>query len=438
MAKVSFTLPCKASWTPGIYRLETSDPVMGYDPVLGTDGPANTQWQELGDRTLFLRKAIETCHKDGCHALTFEDFKETTQLPESALALDYSTAELATSLYQVIVAADDQRNRVEEYNDFDLNSASILSRLVPYCREYFKGGCEFELFNDAVSFQGFTCQKIEKEIRGDDSLDLSAVKGVNPGQTYFLFGPNGEDLEEATVLSVLTDKRVRFTTALKYTRSEGYLCSASMYFTQECALVPGNFYYISDWLDNLIGTARGKFYVHRENTPLTGRLFYQLVENGEWIEADKVEEKHFFDGSLDDVFVLPPERMRLRLEYENRTRSTWQVHYFALKGEMPVFLPETVRKPEISGYTRNDRELIVRGGDFASLWHRQHKASSLRLSMKNEYEAEPKVFDFDEPLKEMTLTIPYEYMLRMPLLVELRYQDTDNMWSRWSEAREII
>lgn len=437
MAKVSFSLPCKATWAPGIYRLETSDPVMGYDPVFGTDGPANIQWQELGDRTVFLKKAIETCHKEGCHALTHEDFKETAVIPESALNLDYATAALATSLYQVIVAADDQRNRVDQYNDFDLNSASILSRLVPYCREHFKAGCEFELFNDTVSFRGFTCQKLEKEIKGDDSLDLSSVRGVNPGQSYFIFGPNGEDLEEATVLSVLTDKRVRFTTALQHTRNEGYLCSASMYFSDERALVPGNFYYMSDWMENLVGTGKGKLYVHRENVPLEAKLFYQLTEGGEWIEAPKVEEKHFYDGSLDDVYELPPERLRLRLEYENRTRASWEVHYFALKGEMPVFLPETVRRPEITGFTRDDRELVVRGGSYASLWGKEQTGASLRLSMKNEYEAEPLVFEFDEPLQEFTCTIPYEYMLKFPLLVEVRYRDSSGVFSRWSEAREV-
>ena len=42
-------------WEPGIYQLETTDPVMG-----GEDGIDNLQAKQLANRTLYLKKQIET------------------------------------------------------------------------------------------------------------------------------------------------------------------------------------------------------------------------------------------------------------------------------------------------------------------------------------------------------------------------------------------
>ena len=43
------------TWEPGIYQLETTDPVMG-----GEDGIDNLQAKQLANRTLYLKKQIET------------------------------------------------------------------------------------------------------------------------------------------------------------------------------------------------------------------------------------------------------------------------------------------------------------------------------------------------------------------------------------------
>lgn len=48
------TLSESASWTPGIYQLETTDPVLG-----GPDGIDNLQAKQLADRTVYLKQSID-------------------------------------------------------------------------------------------------------------------------------------------------------------------------------------------------------------------------------------------------------------------------------------------------------------------------------------------------------------------------------------------
>lgn len=48
-------LPEKNQWTPGVYQIETSDPVVG-----GPDGVTNLPIKQLADRTLWLKKKIES------------------------------------------------------------------------------------------------------------------------------------------------------------------------------------------------------------------------------------------------------------------------------------------------------------------------------------------------------------------------------------------
>ncbi|MBV4551695.1 hypothetical protein HU742_011165 [Pseudomonas sp. SWRI102] len=48
-------LPESKEWTPGVYQLETSDPVLG-----GPDGVSNQQAKQLANRTSWLKKKIES------------------------------------------------------------------------------------------------------------------------------------------------------------------------------------------------------------------------------------------------------------------------------------------------------------------------------------------------------------------------------------------
>ena len=53
------TLPESAEFTPGIYQLEETDPVVG-----GPDGVDNLQAKQLANRTLWLKQEVETLQQD--------------------------------------------------------------------------------------------------------------------------------------------------------------------------------------------------------------------------------------------------------------------------------------------------------------------------------------------------------------------------------------
>lgn len=99
MAEDPYRLPCVPLWEEGIYRIEISDPALGYDPATGKDGVANVQGLQLGNRTLWLKALLEAGHaSDGGHALRNVDFMDSSAIPESCLELDAPTAALMAAI----------------------------------------------------------------------------------------------------------------------------------------------------------------------------------------------------------------------------------------------------------------------------------------------------------------------------------------------------
>lgn len=441
--KISFTIPEEPFWHEGIYRLETSDPVLGWDPELVKDGPANRQWTELAERTLYLRDLLNKEHLFGEHKFSDFDLAEDAKIPESKLALDYATLKIEGMLNDVLKGIDEQYDRMQKYSDIDLSSASILSRLVPYVREYFKGGCDFELFTDSVSLRTFLQTPILREIAGDDSLDVFSTKGIQPGASYFIIDADGSRAEEVTVLSVLSDTRIRFTHDLEITRDSGYLSSSNVVLVDDSAIIKSSFTYITDYLDiiaNEPGTTgpivEGRIYVHRENVNVEGRVWYRESDDTPWQRAEYAGKKPFIDGSIDDVFIVPAKRLKLRIEYPG-AESPWKISYIAVKAIQNFVLPEQVRHPEIIGITRNDRNITIFGESFASLWELKQKKIEACVSSKNEYgvehyHAEAAAAD------RIALTIPYNLMLHEPLVAKIRYIDEEGVASRWSDSFAIV
>lgn len=68
------------TWESGVYRIELTDPVMG-----GEDGIDNIQAKQLGNRTLYLKGAIEQEVQDRIDALS--GFNDTIEEMSIAMAV---------------------------------------------------------------------------------------------------------------------------------------------------------------------------------------------------------------------------------------------------------------------------------------------------------------------------------------------------------------
>lgn len=438
MATISFVIPCKSEWVEGIYQLEVTDRVTGYDPILAVDGKANAQATQLGSRTQYLLDVLNRQHMDGHHNLTENDFVEDTKIAESKLALYHGTNEIADMIDEVQQKADSALSVINNYNSIDISSAYLLSRLMPWCREYFNDGVDYELFNNGAMLRSFSKTDITRAIAGDDSLDVKSTKGIKPGNTYFLMNTEGGEVEEAEVLSVLTENRIRFTKSLTRTRTDGYLAATNLLPKGYKAEVRYGFSYVSDWIDTLVNAHSGRFFVHRDNVDTEGTVRYLLEGAEEWVEAPYLGYNNFIDGTIDDIYALPKGHIKVRVDYTQGTEGFWNIYYFALKAEMDWTLPEQVRRPKIKSATLTGTTFRISGDPFASLWGFSQKGLELRISIKNEYLAEPLQYSIKQGSSSICVNLPSRLLEYRPLLAEIRYEDEEGVKSRWSPSREII
>lgn len=438
MACISFTIPCESNWSKGIYRLEVSDLVLGWDPVLAKDGPANRQWRELGDRTLYLKNILDKEHIDGHHQLTASNFTQNTKIPESRLALEYTTEDLAKSLKDLDARTSHAFDLLNQRDSLDLSPTGLLVRVLPWVEEYFSNGVTFDLINKVTSMRLFNYTTISKAIAGDDSLDVGNTDGIVEGSNYFLMDHDGSHLEEATVMSILTDTRIRFTTALRKTRTCGFLSSINIPPTESAALLNREFTYYSGWLDSLAGAESGKLFIHRDDVPVNGEVYYEDDYSPNlWRKADFSETVCFYDGTVDDIFILPPKRLRFRIYYPGINKS-WKIHWLALKSETSLILPETVRHPQITLLELFGTRLSVRGTPFASLWHLPQAGFELRVSEKNNLVDTPLRYSVDGQSDGMVVDLPSDFVKGKKLVGAIRHQDCEGSYSRWSLSRDVI
>lgn len=433
MAHISFYLPCEPFWHEGIYQLETSDFATGYDPVLGTDGPANRQWKELGDRTLYLKAFFETAHQDGHHQIHAHDFVSGTKIPESKLRLDFGTDVLALKISEIANGAKRAYEILNLRNSQELSPGAILGRILPSIRAYYNSGVEFDLFGATAQLRQFTTVPILNEIAGDDSLDIASTSGICPGSTYFLMDDDGSRLESATVLSVLTDTRVRFTSALGITRNAGIVSAANIPPGPEGSVIFRDFVWQSDWTDALAGKPSGKLFVHRDSGNISGKVFWQGNEKDLWHEAELAFCDSFYDGTCDDVFILPGTVLRLRMEY-SACADPWKMYWVALRAEKELIFPETVRRPQIESVKLSGNNLSVHGCPYASLWALPQGGLEMRIGIKNEFAMPPQLYSVHGKSDGMCVVLDRDFIQNRCLTVAIRHSDIEGTSSRWSDT----
>ncbi len=436
MAHISFYLPCEPFWHEGVYQLETSDFATGYNPVLGTDGPANRQWKELGDRTLFLKDILEAEHVNGRHRLKAGDFAQGEPIPEEKLKLDYGTSELALMISGLETDCARAYEILNLRNSQELSPAAILGRILPSLREYYDSGASIDLLGVTASLREFTATAILKEIAGDDSLDVESTRGIYPGNTYFLMDQDGGRVESATVLSVLTDHRIRFTASLSITRNAGLLSSANIPPEADGALIYRDFVYQSDWVDAVSGSKGGRLFVHRDAGQFGGKCWWQGKDGGGWKEAELVSRDSFYDGTCDDVFLLPGIPLRFRVEYP-ASETPWKLYWLALQAQRELVLPETVRRPQIESVEFSGKTIAVHGSPYASLWDLPQGGLEMRLGIKDSFTIPPQIFAVSGKSDGMSVTCKDEYLEKMPLTVSIRHSDIEGTKSRWSDIAVI-
>ena len=430
--QISFAIPCESQWIEGIYQLECSDLLSGYDPETGVDGVSNQQAKELGDRTLYLRDLLNADHANGHHSLENADFDDATKIPESALKLDHSTQDLHDAIEAVKNDTARGNETISSLTDVNLSYTSVLTVLMPYSREYFRTHADYELFTDRITLRNYGYTHISREIAGDDSLDVEDATGIEAGKTYFLMNIDGTDVEEVVVLSVLNDNRVRLTSDLVHTRSSGYLATSTLIPQEGKATVNSGFVYTTGIIDTLVDAESGKLFIHRDNVAADSVVRYCMDGSDTWRVAERLGQELFYDGSIDDIFALPAGKLKLRIEYSD-SADRFNLYYFVVKAIWNYIAIENIRRPEISSVSLTGNVLTVTGGPYASLWQIPQDHSEARVIDASDDYHVVKASGVGVSTS-VAVALPSSVLNARPLYAQLRYVDVEGTGSRWSKS----
>lgn len=436
MAETHTVLPTSPAWEEGIYQLEVGDLILGYNRETGLDGLSNLQWKQLGNRTLFLRELFETEHPDGIHVLRNHDIVDNAGIPERKLELDYGTLELDERLRLLAEEFSRTKARTEQVINLGLSFAEAMNKLVPLYQEYANTRCVYELFVSDFSARPIQGTAITKEIAGDDSLDVVSTAGIKPGSSYFLTDPDGGRREEVTVMSVLTEHRIRTTTALEYTRNEGMLSLTSLVpiiGANGGAVAHGDFVYLSEYMDVLDGAVRGRLVLHRDAGETSKNVYYNVQGTNTWESAAFLETRQFTDGTVDDIFSLPAEKLRIRIEYSGGNYP-YTVYYLVIQPIRAVVWIEDIRWPKVLSVVVNGDQASIKIAPYASLYAVPQHSTEVCLSSHQYFGEFAVTYQVPGDSDIVVVTIPQELLDRKQMFVSVRQFDIDGLYSRWSES----
>lgn len=438
--KISYTLPCEPVWEKYIRQLAITDRVLGYDPATGEDGPSNVQWLQLGNRTLYLKKFLETGHDpNGHHALKDADFKDGINIPEKCLALDHGTKELYEAIGRSLLEVDELRKRAEKVQDVGLSFSGAMLRLIPLAQEYSGNRSAYELFTDSVSSMDHTPTRLLGEIKGDESLDLESTDGLEVGRTYIVCDEDGGRPEEATIMSILTDRRIRCTERLQVTRDRGLFTSTNLFRDTDGltgAVATSDFVYISKELTVLTNAHSGVLIVCRDKGDVDAVAEYKLAGSLKWHRAEALPPREYPDGTVDDNFSLPRGTMTVRLRYSGGTYP-FKVHYVVVRPVTAITWIEDVRQPRVLSASVEDGMLTVHGSAYGTLYGipmaaMRASVSALSYIDEDNYTVTVRAEDIQDGSIAFPLT---EELSREPALyLRIQYIDTEGSSSRWSDV----
>lgn len=432
MAEDPYRLPCVPLWEEGIYRIEISDPALGYDPATGKDGVANIQGLQLGNRTLWLKALLEAGHaEDGSHALRNADFMDTSAIPESCLALDTPTAELMAAIAADSAAMRKLWEEAAGKGDVDLSLAGMLRTLIPLAQQYAAVPCAYELFTDSVSLRDPARTMLLKEIAGDDSIDVLDSGGFHEGGLYVLCDEDGGRPEMVTILTVLTQRRIRCTKSLSITRRRGRLEATSLVLDGGHGTAACGWWYVSRRIDALAEAASGRLMVRRDRADLafSSPAAFRMPENTDrWEPLFLPGTEDVEAGRVEDVFAVPGGTGRLLLNYPSAS-APYRVYSLALIPDVSVERIEYIRRPDVvqARYARG--RLDVQATPYAALYAIPQRGLDIETMTDGRIEIRR------VPTTGTACALRLD---RVPASLRLRYVDRENSVSRWSAAADVV
>ena len=440
------TLPEESKWEEGIYEFHINDKATGYNPATGVDGISNLPWNQLANRTRFLKNLVEVEHNpDGSHKIVDNDFLSDTSIPESQLLLDYSTESLHARTESELAAITNITSSFENADAETIERAALLRKLLPESKKYTQRASAYELFIKEFSLMEDVHINLQLRdnleyaaIDGDDSIDLETTEGLVIGEEYCLHNGDGGEGELVTIRAIFPlDKRVRCVNAVRKTRKTGVLSKTNLALAEDGArTVTGTWSYLSGWVDILTECESGSIYLTRDDIGYKEVLqFLEIQQEGsdEWLDLELSETISNGDGTVTDYWRFIPggKKFRMRIEYTGST-AEYEVHNIVITANTNTTSVEAVRQPNVVKAIVGNGFIRIKGYKYGTLYEVPHAGTRVRL-LSAPYITSPYAeLDMEEVGTDYEFPLPENMLGTRQIYVQLQYIDAEGFQSKWS------
>lgn len=428
-------LPETSRWVDEIYRLQTTDPVSG-----GADGTLNIQPSQITDRTLYLKNTLEKEHTpEGEHKLTDAAFANNAAIPESMLALNYSTSELNNRYLVAKAAMDVLRREVEDAIGESGFFIEGLAKVVLLNWKYGDFGYDFEFFSDGLTMRDMKNSDARRAIAKDDSVDCTDTSSMRPDMRLLLFDANNS--EEVEIMSVLERGRIR----LKKDITKRFTDDAYIGYTNIDLSVPGKAVF-----------TKGKYYYTRPSTTI-GNLPYGILmicrnksggklkveyrdiyslnpDTWEVADLENVLPYDNDDTKVYEQYTVSGANVQLKISGDNVT-----VYHMALFPNVFTLLESSIRRPSVVVPYKNmemwQDTLLFESSAFYAAYHDYYAQTEYGIfnadTDEQVYSTTSRIRTLIEVTGSSVVPPTGNYV------VKCRHQSDVAEWSQWSKPVPI-
>lgn len=441
-------MPETGVWPAGIYQIETSDPVLGYDTKTDVDGPANIQWEQLANRTRYLRNLFLVGHtEEGRHQLTDDDFVTAAGIKEENIDLAYPTQALSDDLDELL----DDISATYDLIDTDIRHSLLgltwaMHKIIPLVWERQGDHSVFEMFTDSMhlstgkSFHVFKSVYDAEQGMGDDSVDVTdtgwntddASKMLEGEQYVLSDAADSSKWQFVSIYRVLNNQRILLNEEAQYTITDGWLRPANVAEGSMKATAASCFAWVSAPIPALGEDAVTVTIRHDEHTDCIPVVEYHTddPDDDEWHEASSYS-KSTEDNHEDDVCVLPvmQRTFTLRVSYASlEVPVTFSMIALVSRHEYDVIEP--IRRPSVESASVSGSNVVISGSDYLSLYELGQGGMDAQLSRNVNFIPATTVSHSGTGTQITTSRGGAAY-------VRVRYIDIEGTESRWSEPEAI-
>lgn len=332
------TLRETPEWSPTIYQIERTDPLMG-----GEFGINNVQARQLANRTQYLLEYFLKGHTvDGGHLLSSEDIDESAAISEHKLTLTESTQNVHDTSSEYNSTLDSIEYALSNVSGDAGTPLSALYKAMLLSWKYGDYGFDFCLFTDSFTYvDSSNASAVLETIAGDESIDVADTSTLHVGETYVL-RPHGLTRSETIrIKAILNSKRILVDHPVPFSCSGGTLLKTTWDINPKYALTTPGAILISREIDSMSSHEFVVLTICHQEADATYSVEYANTLTDIWHTAEFSKTEANGDG-----YYISRYRIKGGVFYLKITANTTsRVDHMVVHPDPNNYIPSMVRTP---------------------------------------------------------------------------------------------